>query len=93
MNKPETILNEKSIKRLEKSEFGKAFPDIRKSLEFLAKQLKQIDGGFGHLALDFYELSDLKKGEFVPFIMVGVVSANSLLNGDRISLEWEATDD
>jgi len=82
------MLNEKSIKRLENSEFGKAYGGVRKALENLSKELENIGGALGSLALYFHEDEDLRIGEFVPFIMIGVVKSDSLIDGDEIAVDW-----
>jgi len=82
------MLNKKSIERLENSEFGKAYKDLRKGLESLVEQLEEVEGELGNLELYFHKKEELKIGEFVPFIMIGVVSSESLLNGDKITVDW-----
>ena len=83
------MLNEKSIERLERSDFGKSYKGLRNGLESLVDQLEEVEGELGNLELYFHKKEELKIGEFVPFVMIGVVSAESLINGDKITVDWE----
>lgn len=82
------MLNEKSIKRLETSDFGKSYKGLRAGLEALTAQLEEINGALGNIELYFHEQKDLKRGEFVPFVMVGVVKSDSIIDGDKITVDW-----
>jgi len=86
------MLNKESIDRLERSEFGKSYKGLRKGLESLVGQLEEVEGELGNLELYFHKKEELKIGEFVPFVMIGVVSAESLLNGDKITVDWAEED-
>ncbi len=86
------MLNKESIERLEHSEFGKSYKGLREGLEALTAQLEEINGGFGNIELYFHEQKDLKRGEFVPFVMIGVVKSDSIIDGDKITVDWAEED-
>lgn len=55
----------------------------------IAEKMEETGAGIGQARMDFYEKSELKKGTYVPCLIIAVVSSDSLLGGNDVALDWK----
>jgi len=80
-------VKEEAIAILENGRFGKAFPDIRKTLTSLAEKMDEVEATLASLGLWYHEDEEIIRGELVPFIFIGLVSTDSLLDGEKVGVD------
>lgn len=83
----ESLLNKEARERFKDSPMSKAFPEIIDTMDRIAEMMESTKSDVGSIKMEFVPTEELKKGEYVPILVIAVVKADEFIAGNQLVVD------
>lgn len=80
----ESLINKEARERFAASPMNRAFPEIIETMDQVAEMMESTKSAVGSINMEFVPTEEIKRGEYVPIIVIAVVKADEFINGNQL---------